>query len=242
MKTTMLRTNFYKHLSLLLFMTLITNVSYAAKPSMAVLDFRNTTSAYWWNTNVARELSGMLTNELASGNKFSMIEREKLGSVLSEQDLAASGRVSGARAAKMGEMIGAQYLVTATVSAFENEVQQTGGGLSYKGISLGGKKKKAYIAVDLRVIDSSSGEVVQTRTVEARSGGFGFSARLRHKGFDGALANEKKTPAGKAIRGVVVEIANYLECSMVKQNGCLAKFDAKEEKRRKGLSNGIDLD
>lgn len=214
----------------------------AEKPSMAVLDFRNTTGAYWWGNNVGRDLGGMLTNELASGKKFRMIEREKLSSVLGEQDLAASGRVSGGQAAKMGKMVGAQYLVTATVSSFENNVAATGGGLSYKGVSLGGKKKSAYIAVDLRVVDSTTGEIVDTRTVEARSGGIGMSVGLRRNGFGGALANEKKTPAGKAIRAVVAEIAGYLECSMVKKNKCLNKYEEKEERRREGLSKGIKLD
>ena len=230
-----------KLLSLALIVSLFSTTVYAA-PSMAVLDFRNSTSASWWRTGVGGDLAGMLTNELASGKKFDMVERQKLASVLGEQDLAASGRVSGSKAAKMGKMVGAQYLVTATVSAYEENVNSTGGGLSFKGVSLGGKNSKAYIAVDLRVVDSTSGRIVETRTVEARAGGRGMSVGLNRGGFGGALANEKKTPAGKAIRAVVVEISNYLECSMVTKGKCLAKFEAKEKKRRDGLSEGIDLD
>jgi len=227
---------------MVLFASLFSHAAQAEKPTMAVLDFRNTTSAYWWRTNVGRELSGMLTNELASRRGFRMIEREKLAAVLDEQDLAASGRVSGSEAARMGKLVGAEYLVTATVSAFEQDVNNTGGGLSYKGISLGGKKKKTYIAVDLRVVDSTSGEIVDTRTVEARTGGLGLKVRLNRRGFGGALGSEKKTPAGKAIRAVVAEISNYLECSMVKQDSCMRKFEAKEEKRRRGLQSTISLD
>ncbi|RBP49735.1 CsgG/HfaB family protein [Arenicella xantha] len=233
---------FIKILALLLVTTLFTNAAHADKPTMAVLDFRNNTNAGWWGSSVGRELGGMLTNELASGKKFRMIERQKLASVLGEQDLAASGRVSGGQAAKMGKMVGAQYLVTATVSSFESNVNSTGGGISFKGVSLGGKSKKAYIAVDLRVVDSTTGEIVDTRTVEARSGGLGMSIGLSRGGFGGALANEKKTPAGKAIRAVIAEISGYLECSMVTKGKCLKKYEAKERKRREGLSKGIDLD
>ena len=92
------------------------------------------------------------------------------------------------------------------------------------------------------MVDSSTGEIVETRTVEARSGGLGLSVGVNRSGFGGTLANERKTPAGKAIRAVVAEISNYLECSMVKQDRCLKKFEAKERKRRDGLSGGIDLD
>lgn len=230
-----------KLLSLVLIISLFSNAAYAKK-SMAVLDFRNNTNAGWWGSGVGRDLAGMLTNELASSKKFDMVERQKLASVLGEQDLAGSGRVSGSKAARMGKMVGAQYLVTATVSSFESNVNNTGGGISYKGISLGGKRNKAYIAVDLRVVDSTSGRIVESRTVEARSGGMGLSVGLNRGGFGGSLANQKKTPAGKAIRAVVVEISNYLECSMVKKDKCLKKFEAKEQKRRDGLSKGIKLD
>lgn len=220
----------------------LAGVAQAEKPSMAVLDFKNNTGAYWWNPSVGSELSGMLTNELASGKKFKMIERRKLASILGEQNLAQAGRVSGSKAAKIGRMTGAEYLVTATVSAFESSVNSTGGGVSFKGVSLGGKKEKAYIAVDLRVVDAETGEIVDTRTVEARSGGMGLSVGLSRGGFGGNLANENKTPAGKAIRAVVAEIAGYLECSMVKKGRCMKKYDAKEEKRRKSLEKGIELD
>jgi len=231
-----------KILSLIIVAALFSSAAQAEKPSVAVLDFRNTTSAGWWSSSVGRELSGMLTNEMAGTKRFQMIERRKLSSVLGEQDLAASGRVSGGKAAKMGQMVGAQYLVTATVSAFEANVNKQGGGVSYKGISLGGKRNKAYIAVDLRVVDSTSGEVVETRTVEARSGGAGLAIGVNRRGFGGSLANENKTPTGKAIRAVVAEISNYLECSMVKKDRCLKKFEAKEEKRRKSLTDSISLD
>jgi curli biogenesis system outer membrane secretion channel CsgG len=237
-----MKTNKFTATLLLLIIVVSHNTSWAAKPTMAVLDFKNTTGAYWWNSEVGRELGGMLTNELASSKKFSMVERRKLGAILDEQDLGASARVDQDKAAEIGNMVGAQYLVTATVSAFEKNVNSSGGGLSYKGISLGGKREKAYIAVDLRVIDSTSGEIIETRTVEARSGGRGVSVGVNRRGFGGSLDSEKKTPAGKAIRAVVAEISNYLECSMVKRDGCLKKFEAKEEKRRESLSSGIDLD
>ena len=136
----------------------------------------------------------------------------------------------------------AQYLVDATVSAFEHNVQNTGGGLSFGGISVGGKKDEAYLAVDLRIIDSTTGEIAYNRTVEARSGGMGISLGVFKGGFGGNLANESKTPAGKAIRAVIVEISDYLECAMVDQGSCMDEYDAKEEKRKESLKSGISLD
>lgn len=213
------------------------------KPSMAVLDFTNDTSASWWYSGVGRDLSGMLTNELAAGKQFRMVERDKLNAVLTEQDLGASGRINQNTSAKIGNMTGAQYLVTATVSAFEHDVKENSGGLSYKGFSIGGKKEDAYIAVDLRVIDSTTGEVYDTRSIEARASGGGIKLRGYKNGIGGKIGQENKTPVGKAVRAVVYEIAGYLECSMITPSGrCMNDYEAKEDKRRDSLRDAIKLD
>ena len=220
----------------------ITNVQAAEKPVLGVADFKNDTVAAWWRGGVGRELASMLSNELASNKKFKIVERSKLDPVLKEQDLAQAGRIKAGTGAKIGELTGAQFMVMGTVSAYEENTQSTGGGISFKGISLGGSKSQAYIAIDLRVVNSTTGELDFVRTVEARSGGFGVNLGLFRSGFGGALKNEKKTPAGKAIRAVIVEIVDYLECAMVIQGSCMDEFDAKEQKRREGLKSAISLD
>ena len=215
----------------------------ANKPSVGVAEFKNESGAGWWRGGVGWELSGMLSNELASTGAFRVVERNQLGAVLQEQDLAASGRVRQGTGAATGEITGAQYLVTGTVTAYEENTASTGGGVSYRGISLGGKRSEAYLAVDLRVIDTTTGEVAFSRTVEGRTSGGGVSVGVFRGGFGGALASERNTPAGKAIRAALVEITDYLECAMVTQTrGCMAEFDAKEDSRRESNRSGLRLD
>lgn len=215
----------------------------AEKPVMGVAEFsNNATGISWWRGGVGWELSGMLTNELASTGAFSMVERSKLEAVLAEQNLAASGRVEKSTGAKIGQLTGAEYLVMATVSAYEEGVKGTRGGIGFKGIRVGGKKGEAYLAVDLRVVNTTKGTVDYVRSVEARAKNKGLSVGGYRHGFSGALAKEEKTPAGKAIRAVVAEIAGYLECAMVKQDGCMGEYDAKEAKRKESLKKGISLD
>ncbi len=213
----------------------------AKKPVVGVAEFTNSTRAHWWSTGVGWDLAGMVSNELASIGSFRVVERSKLEPVLREQDLAASGRVTKGTGAKIGKLTGAQYLVLGTVSAYE-EGGSKGGGFSFQGISIGGKKGKAYIAIDLRVVDTTTGELAFVRTVEARTNKSRFSLGLFKDGFGGHLKNEKKTPAGKAIRAVLVEIVDYLDCVMVVKDSCIDEFNAKERKRRKSLKGGISLD
>lgn len=212
------------------------------KISIAVEEFKNETSAGWWKTGVGHELAGMLTNELSSTGKFKVVERQKLDKVMKEQDLGASGRIAPKKAAKMGKITGADYLVVATVSAYEEDTSTRDAGISIAGVSIGGNKEDAYMAVDLRVINSTTGDVEFTRTVEGRSSGGGLKLGLSTGLFSGNLGGTEKTPAGKAIRATIVEISEYLSCAMVEKGACIDEYNQKESKRKAKTKSSIKLD
>lgn len=212
------------------------------KPVIAVIEFENQSGAGWWRGGVGWELAGMLSNELGATGAFKVLEREQIRAVLDEQNLAASGRVAAGTGAKIGQLTGAQYLVAGTVTAYEEETSSTGGGISFGGVSVGGNSEKAYLAVDLRVINATTGEVDYTRTIEGTAKGGGMSLGLYRGGFGGELASQNKTPAGKAIRAALVEITDYLECAMVKQDRCMNEYDAKEDRRRERTRDSLDLE
>jgi curli biogenesis system outer membrane secretion channel CsgG len=219
-----------------------TTVLASDRPSIGVSEFRNDTSAGWWSGGTGNDLAGMLTNELASTEKFRIVERAKLNAVLEEQDLAQSGRIEKRSAAKVGKLTGAKYLVMGTVSAYTENTAGEGGGLSFRGINVGGKKSEAYIAVDLRVVDTTTGEVAYTRTVEGRSSSYGIHGGIYRGGFGGNMGKYENTPAGKAIRACLVEISDYLGCVMVDQDSCIQEYQAKEGARREKTKKAIKLE
>jgi curli biogenesis system outer membrane secretion channel CsgG len=212
------------------------------RPVMAVAEFHDNAGVAWWNTGVGWDLSDMLTNELADTGDFRMVERSKLQHVLGEQDLGASGRVSRHTAARIGKLTGARYLVMGSISSFQQNTQSSGGGFSIGGISIGNKSTHAYIAVDLRVVNTRTGEIEYSRTVEAHTKGSGVSLGLSHGGFSGHLNEQKKTPAGKAIRAVIMEASDYLSCVMVERDSCMKDYAAKERRRRRHTLNSVDLE
>lgn len=213
------------------------------KPRLGVLRFTNNTAAAWWSGGVGTDLQDMLISELASTNSFRVLERKELDAVIREQDLGASGRVNPATRSKLGKITGAQYLVAATVSAFEENTSGGGGGLSFRGFSIGGHEDKAYMAVDLKVIDVTTGEIYDARTVEATSKSSGISVGVYHGGFGGNLGQYKNTPVGKAIRACIIEIVDYLQCSLIegKNSGCMDEYNQKEHNRREKTKGSIDL-
>jgi curli biogenesis system outer membrane secretion channel CsgG len=216
----------------------------AEKPRVGVLRFTNETSAGWWSGNMGRELQDMLASELVSTKAFHVLERKELDAVLGEQNLGASGRVDKKTAARIGKIKGAKYLVSSTVSAFEEGTSGSGGGIGIGGISIGGKKERAYMAVDLKVIDTETGEIVDARTVEATSGSGGLNVGISHGIVSGNLGKYEKTPTGKAIRACVIEIAEYLQCSLIKgkNDECMQEYDAKESKRKEKTKKSIKLE
>jgi curli biogenesis system outer membrane secretion channel CsgG len=211
--------------------------------TVAVIDFTNqTSSANWWNGDVGNQLADVLSNELSATGDFKVIERQKIDAVLAEQDLASSYRMRPGSSPHTGNVTGAQYLVTGSVSAYTEDTSSTDGGLNIAGFQVGGGKSKAYVAIDLRVIDAETSEVVYSRTVEGRSSGGGIHLRGYTHGIGGDFGHSKKAPASKAVRAALIEATDYLDCTMVKRDGCQARYQKKEQRRRNNDKQMLDLD
>jgi curli biogenesis system outer membrane secretion channel CsgG len=224
------------------------------KPTISVPSFKNETGWWWWKSDTARQLGDALSNELSATGNFKVVERQKLQEVLSEQELAEVGLVKKKTGAKKGQLTGAQYVVLGRVTSFEEGVSKKSGGGQiggcFMGICAGGGEQKseaeAYISIDLRVVDTTSGEVAYSRTIEGRatdtaksnSGGvslFGIQAGNNS-------SEEKKAPVGKALRAALIETTEYLSCVMYKKDACVSNYQAKDTKRRQGTQDVLKLD
>ena len=213
------------------------------KPRIGVLRFTNHTGASWWGYTSGTELQDMLIAELASTKAFRVLERQELEKVLSEQKLSESGLVEESTRIRPGRIKAAKYLIAGTVSAFQENTSGDEGGVAIMGFRVGGATKTAYMAVDLKVIDTETGEIVDNRTVEATSSGGGLRLSGSLGIFGGNLGKQEKTPVGKAIRSCVIEISDYLECSLAKKDDdCMKKYAEKEKKRKDKTRKAIKLD
>ncbi len=161
-------------------------------------------------------LADMLTTELFNTNRFIVLERQQLKDILKEQNLGASGRVSPETAAPIGQVEGAELLVYAAVTAFEPNYRGGGGGFIIPGyhIGIGGGAKQAYIAIDLRLIDTRTSRIVAATTVEGRSTDYGalFGAVVGggKTRLPLGLGGWKKTPMEKAIRVCIKKAVDFI--------------------------------
>lgn len=210
-----------------------------SKPVIGVLKFQDETGAMFMQGGVGRALTTMLTNELSARPSLTIVERQKLRAVIEEQNLSASGMVSAATSIQIGKLTGAEYLITGTITAFENQVETKtkrgfmgyGGGV--ESISHGG-----YLAVDLRVIDTTTGEIRYSRTIEGRTPP---NENNHVKTHSAGIAGLETGPDSRAVRAAVIEIVDYLECAMVKRDSCIPEFELKEKNRVERTRQAIKI-
>jgi curli biogenesis system outer membrane secretion channel CsgG len=178
------------------------------KKTVAVFDFEND-SGYRSAVRLGDDFTVQLTDALVQSGKFNVLTREDLDVVFAEQDLAASGRMAKSTTARKGKAIPAQILIKGKITEFEENTSGGGQGFSIKGVSLGTKKSTASMAVIIQLIDSTTGEVLDSKRVEgeARSGGLsvGYSGS-----FDLSSSNFKKTPLGKAVQMSIDQAVEYI--------------------------------
>lgn len=200
----------------------------AARPVLAVLKFQDESGAMPLQGGAGRALTNMLSTELAARDAFTVVERRKLAAILEEQDLAQSGRLKPGEGARIGQLTGAHYLVMGTVTAFEDnaETKVSGGGM-FSRSKVESVSNGAYLAVDLRVVDTTTGEVAFARTVEGRTEGYKVDVGGEHA----AYAELNKPGESRAVRAAALEIIDYLECAMVRRDACLDRFAEADRKR-----------
>ena len=202
-----------------------------AKPVLAVMKFQDETGAMPFQGGIGRVVTNMLASELAARDVFTVVERRKLRAILEEQDLADSGLLKPGDGAKIGRLTGAQFLVMGTVTAFEpdTETKVSGGGL-FRSARVEQTNRGSYLALDLRVVDTTTGEVSYARTVEGHTTDRGTKIDLTSR--DAGLQMIENEADAQAVRGAVLEIIDYLECVMVRRDACVAAFESKEAQRR----------
>ena len=106
------------------------------KHAVGVKDFDN--QAGWrGHWEIGNNLSIMLESALFDTGRFVLVEREKLGTVLAEQDLAASGRMAKSKVAKTGKLRSAKYIASGAVTEVKESQSGGEGGIRVKGFRVG---------------------------------------------------------------------------------------------------------
>jgi len=184
------------------------------KKRIAVFSFENKSKSGWsWYTggSPGDGMADMLTTELVKSGKYTVIEREEIAKIMQEQNLGMSGRVTEQSAAKVGKLLGVELAVLGAVTEFGASKGGTGGRI--KGVRLGVSKQKASVAIDVRIVNTTTGEILAAENVRKEKSKGGLSISTPKGGFRNRNDFDRSL-AGKATREAVESIMALIEKQM----------------------------
>ncbi len=166
-------------------------------------------------------LRDMLTTALVQSGRYRVLERQNLQSLKEEMSLARTGYTDKS-GVKKGGIKGADLLIMGAITGWEPGTSGTGGGLGggYLGKAaaiwgaISGSVKKSKMAMDIRIVDTHTSEVLAATRVEGEAKDVNFGAALGaltgSGGMGGGLGSYAKTPMEKAIRTCIYEAVKYI--------------------------------
>ena len=238
------------------------------KKRVAILDFdygtvRTSSAALFGkDIDVGKGITDMLVTSLVKNGTYSVIERKALDRILAEQNFSNSDRANPTSAAKLGKLLGVDAIILGSVTQFGNETKDTkvgGGGGGFGGFGLGGfksKKSKAIVAIDARIVNIDTGEILAVATGKGESkrestsllGGGGNWHGFGAGGVDFGSSDFQETIIGEAVRGAVEQMSTELiagnskvEARKVVVEGLVAAIEAGQVVLNVGAKAGLKV-
>lgn len=169
----------------------------------------------------AEGLKDMLTTALVQSKRYRVLERQNIDSLKSEIALQEDG-FTDTSGVKRGNVKGAEIAVIAAITGFDPGTKGASGSL---GGLLGGKAgallgavsggyKKSTMAMDIRIVDTATSEVLAATRVEGVATdvniGGALGALTGGGALGGSLGSFASTPMEKAIRTCIYEATKYI--------------------------------
>lgn len=186
--------------------------------------------------DVGEQISALLTDYMVNEQlNFQLVERDRLNTILSEQNLVKSGVVDPSRAVDLGRLLGADALIFGVVTQFNLE---STGRVRVKGLGVGGTRGR--VSLTARMVNAESGVILGSVQGSGSATGASFDARVQSVSFRGAEFME--SAIGRATYKSVDDIGENL-VAMVSENADKVSRPAVREVRMgkivQLLENGV---
>ena len=167
-------------------------------------DALSTFSAAYGNWDVGGGLSAMLTTALGESGRFVILERANLDRVIGEQQIKTANAAEPGAGPQLGRVTAAQLIVIGSVTEFGVENKGSTVSIGVSGANLGGllglKKTEGAVALDLRVVDTTTSQVIQALKVREPISNTSLSAGTNYKAMSLGEDSFNNTPLGEATR------------------------------------------
>jgi curli biogenesis system outer membrane secretion channel CsgG len=153
-----------------------TSTAFAGVKKLAVLDFEDTSTASapdisenpfaalamlrggqqqpQQDRKIGKSISNILVTELVKDGSFKIVERSQLERILGEQKLGKDAAISASEAVKLGKLLGVSAVIVGSVTEYNTKTETKGF------LGVGRKVKTAKVAVNARIVDTSTGEII----------------------------------------------------------------------------------
>ena len=179
--------------------------------SITVTEFEN--KAGWHgHWDIGSGFVEIMTDALQQSGWFIVLgDKEMRSEAMKEQDFAASGRTAqGNKAPKIGRMTPAQLLVKGSITHVQSNTSGGSGGLSFRGIRIGGGKDSAEVNMTIYLVDSETGQVKASKSVIGKSDKRNVRFGFHRSGVGGDLAGHQNDNLGKACEDAVWQATSFL--------------------------------
>lgn len=184
------------------------------KKTVAVADFEIKTGGVAGEYDLSKGLAEMLTDALIQSGQFIVLERQTIDAVLAEQNFAASDRTSKVGGAQKGDIKRAQIIVQGVVTEYDIGAESGGQKINVGGFSFGGNKAKAHMGCIIRLIDSTTSEVIDSQRVEGKASQGGTDFGYAGGDFDFSQNDQTRTPINKAMQITIDNAVEYIAKKM----------------------------
>jgi curli biogenesis system outer membrane secretion channel CsgG len=205
------------------------------KLRVAVVRFENNSTWHWWGDRLGEAAADVFVTKLLDTGKFTLIERQKVDLILSEQDLGASGAITPQTAAKIGKMLGVDLMLTGSVSQFS--VSSTGGGIG----RIGGSVTTGKVVLQSRMINTTTGEILVAAEEDNKKTLIGarYKSANFEQNFDYGLANEVMHPAVEKMVKKIVDKASGM--APASHSGRIVKVEGSKVWVNLGAGSGVKV-
>lgn len=152
---------------------------------------------------IGRGVEEMLITSLVNTGKFVVVERGSLKDILREQRLRKEGWLTPETAPLRKKLLGAQFLIRGAITEFTHRKAGGGAVFLFQGYTLGGAQYVATVGMDIRMYETTTGEILLSQEVKgiARAGGLLVGGEIGEVKIGAGGFSE--TPLGEATREAI---------------------------------------
>lgn len=217
---------------------------------IAVLPFDDGSIKKNWGEKyeLGQGVADELVTALLGTERFRIIEREIVDKVLEEQNLGRDGVIDPQTAAKIGKILGVQYLVIGRITDFstkeDDDILANPNHNNPMGMRI--TKSTSRVSIDARMVDATTAEILTSVTGTGKKATVNLGLITKEGGISFGDKNFEKSDLGKAFRQAANSTARQLATKAYQEtvltiSGMIAYVSADRIVINVGRKDGVEM-